>query len=81
MAGNNARWPYTFQTDAPRMLEQMREGEICTLFIDVQDQDFGRYQAKLSSERDAHGPLRFLDWPRCFADQGTPSRFLGYCRP
>jgi len=36
---------------------------------------------KLSPARDAHGPLAFLDWPRCFADTATPSRFLVYCRP
>jgi len=35
----------------------------------------------MATARDAHGPLAFLDWPRCFADTATPSRFLVYCRP
>ena len=26
-------------------------------------------------EKDAHGSLTFLGWPRCFADADTPSRF------
>lgn len=75
------RWVYTFRTDAPRMLDQMKEANIRTVLIDVQDLDFESYRGKLSSEQDVHGPLRFLGWPRCFADHGNPSRFLGYCAP
>ena len=50
------------------------------IFVDVADQDLPRYRTKLGTAADAHGPLTFLGWSRCFADAGRPSRFLIYCR-
>jgi hypothetical protein len=51
------------------------------ILVDAQDKAFASYQDKLSPERDQHGALAFLGWPRCFADHGQPSRFSIYCRP
>jgi hypothetical protein len=56
-------------------------GPIDKIFVDAQDALLASYQNKLSTARDAQGPLAFLGWPRCFADGGTPSRFLVFCRP
>ena len=50
--------------------------------IDLADAGLSGYADKLwTSPSDAHGPLTFLGWPRCFTDRNRPSRFLVYCRP
>lgn len=76
----DSRWPYTYQTDAATMRRHAREASVAKFLIDTHDPDFGRYEDKLSKDRDAHGPLALLDWPRCFSDGKRPSRFLIYCR-
>ena len=58
----------------------MRESGIDTILTDSLDEDFATYKDRFSLEGDEHGPLRFLGWPRCFADSGKPSRFLVFCR-
>jgi hypothetical protein len=79
---SDPRWPYTFQTDAATMQRHLREAPHVTLLLaDLEDRDFPKWRDKLSAEGDARGPLSFLDWRRCFADAGSPSRFLVYCRP
>ncbi len=56
-------------------------GPIDKVFVDAEDALLASYEDKLSAARDAHGPLAFLGWSRCFADSGSPSRFMVYCRP
>jgi len=56
-------------------------GPIDKIFVDMDDTSLSSYRDKLSERSDALGPLAFLDWSRCFADGGTPSRFLVFCRP
>jgi hypothetical protein len=72
------RWVYAFQTPAPAMIAGLRAAHVALVVIDVEDPELGSYRSKLSSERDQHGALTFLGWPRVFADSGTPSRFLIY---
>jgi hypothetical protein len=90
----DARWPYDYTEEPSVMLAAIDEARplsvaarwdgppraIRKIFVDTTDKDLPRYRAKLGSASDAHGPLSFLGWPRCFADAGRPSRFLIYCR-
>ena len=90
----DARWPYIYADEAPEILAAIDKAEplsgeprwdgpprpIRKIFVDMADKDLPRYRTKLSDASDAHGPLMFLGWPRCFADAGRPSRFLVYCR-
>ena len=90
----DARWPYNYAEEAPEILTAIAEAEplsieprwdgppkpIRKIFVDMADKDLPRYRSKLSGASDAHGPLTFLGWSRCFADAGRPSRFLIYCR-
>ena len=55
--------------------------EVRKALIDREARTSAEDRKKLSEAADAHGPLAFLDWPRCFADSATPSRFLVYCQP
>lgn len=74
------RWAFWFGVPAPELLATIDRQGIRKVLIDTADVDFPEYAAKLAPERDFHGPLAFLGWPRCFADAGQPSRFLVYCR-
>lgn len=90
----DARWMYDYSEESSEMLRAIDEARplsvaarwdgppraIRKIFVDTKDPDLPRYRAKLRSAADAHGPLSFLGWPRCFADAGVPSRFLIYCR-
>jgi hypothetical protein len=64
--------------DLRRYLGELR---IDKVVIDRTDAGAPGYGDKLGPAADAQGPLAFLDWPRCFADSGQPSRYLIYCRP
>jgi hypothetical protein len=75
------RWNFWLGMPAAELLGFMERSSIRKVLIDTSSAGFAGYADKLSAARDAHGPLGFLDWPRCFADGGTPSRFLVYCRP
>ena len=70
-------------TEAPRRRcsEFMRQEHVRKVMIDRESAGFAEDRQKLSVDADAHGSLAFLDWPRCFADSATPSRFLIYCQP
>jgi hypothetical protein len=88
------RWIYLYRLDAAVMKRDLDRGvrssidaslvgppgPIDKVLVDMQDSLLASYQDKLSNPHDAQGPLAFLDWPRCFADGETPSRFLVYCR-
>ena len=77
----DARLPFLYQSPAPKMLALFDQEQVRKILIDRQEADFPTYQDKFSAAADAHGPLAFLGWPRCFADSATPSRFLIYCQP
>jgi hypothetical protein len=77
----DTRWPFWYGGPADEMLKFMRQEHVRTALIDRESAGFAEDRQKLSAETDAHGPLKFLDWPRCFADSATPSRFLIYCQP
>ena len=74
------RWAFWFGVPAPELLATIDRQRIRKVLIDTDDVDFPEYAAQLAPERDLHGPMAFLGWPRCFADGGQPSRFLVYCR-
>jgi 4-amino-4-deoxy-L-arabinose transferase-like glycosyltransferase len=90
----DARWVYTFRVPAaemehvlaegvPATIEPRREGPprpVTKIFVDREDKGFASFEDKLSATTDAHGPLGFLGWSRCFADGDRPSRFLVFCR-
>jgi hypothetical protein len=75
------RWPFWFGVPSPDLLRYFDQQGIRKVLIDTADGDLPEYAAKLSPNTDAHGPLAFLAWPRCFADRDQPSRFLVFCRP
>ncbi len=76
------RWFIWFGIPSDDLLRFMRRLEINKVLIDMADGGLSGYADKLSaSSGDAHGPLAFLGWPRCFTDGNLPSRFLVYCRP
>jgi hypothetical protein len=77
----DARWPFWYGTAAREMLGFMAQSHVRKVLIDTESAGFAEYRDKLSPEADAHGPLAFLGWPRCFSDSATPSRFLVYCQP
>jgi hypothetical protein len=90
----DARWIYLFDRPADKMLADMQQGKpmsnephrdgpipsVTKILVDSAAPDIDGYRVKLSGPSDAHGPLAFLGWRRCFADAGTPSRFAIYCR-
>ena len=76
------RWNFWLGMPAPELVGFMDRSHIRKVLIDREARGYAELvDGKLSPARDAHGPLAFLDWPRCFADTATPSRFLVYCRP
>ena len=75
------RWNFWFGMPAKDLRRYMEGSRIRHVLIDTASVGFAEYADKLSTAGDAHGPLAFLDWPRCFADSAQPSRFLVYCRP
>ena len=77
----DTRWPFWYGSPAEEMLKFMRQEHVRKVMIDRQSAGFAEDRQKLSADADAHGSLAFLDWPRCFADSATPSRFLIYCQP
>jgi len=90
----DARWLYPFDLPAERMLADLAIGKpasiephhdgppppVTKVLVDTAAKGADAYRDKLAGPADAHGPLTFLGWPRCFADSDTPSRFLIYCR-
>ncbi|HEY7373582.1 MAG TPA: glycosyltransferase family 39 protein [Polyangia bacterium] len=90
----DARAAYDYTTKATDLLAAMDEARpvsiearwdgprhpIRKMFVDMADADLPRYREKLAGAADAHGPLAFLGWNRCFADTRQPSRFLIFCR-
>jgi len=77
----DARWLFKFGTPAPELLWYLDLAHVRKALVDRSLPEFKDYGDKLSAVVDAHGPLEFLHWPRCFADSATPSRFLLYCHP
>ena len=77
----DTRWPFWYGSPAEEMLKFMRQEHVRKVMIDRESAGFAEDRQKLSVDADAHGSLAFLDWPRCFADSATPSRFLVYCQP
>jgi hypothetical protein len=76
------RWSVPFGIPPNDLLRFMRQDGIGTVVIDLADRGISDYADELTtSPGDAHGPLTFLGWPRCFTDSALPSRFLAYCRP
>ncbi len=89
------RWIYLYRLDPALMLRDLDRGvrasidaslvgppgPIDKIFVDMQDALLASYEDKLSTARDAQGPVSFLGWPRCFADGDSPSRFMVFCRP
>ncbi len=76
------RWSTWFGMPASDLLGFLRQFQIRKIVIDTTDSGVPGYADKLwASPSDAHGPLAFLGWPRCFTDSDRPSRFLVYCRP
>ncbi len=76
------RWFMWFGISSSDLLRFMGQLGINKVVIDMADSDLSGYADKLgASPRDAHGPLAFLGWPRCFSDRDLPSRLLVYCRP
>jgi hypothetical protein len=90
----DARWMYNYALPSPEILAAIADAKplsveprwdgpprpIRKVLVDTADRDLPRYGDKLAGPADAHGPLTFLGWPRCFADSGQPSRFLVFCR-
>jgi hypothetical protein len=77
----DTRWSFWYGMNAPDLRRYLGGANIAHLLVDTQASGFAEYADKLSSAKDDHGSLSFLDWPRCFADSGQPSRFSIYCRP
>jgi len=77
----DARWPFSFGVAAPSLLGYLEKQGIRKVLIDTADSGWAEYADKLGRQVDAKGPLAFLDWPRCFADEPAPSRFMIFCRP
>jgi hypothetical protein len=76
------RWFIWFGIPANDLLGFMHQAGIRKVVIDLADSGLSGYADKLwASPSDAHGPLAFLGWPRCFSDSKLPTRFLVYCRP
>lgn len=75
------RWNFWFGMPAAELQHYMAGARIRKVVVDSSGLEYREYADKLSAARDAHGPLSFLGWPRCFADSAQPSRFLIYCRP
>lgn len=76
------RWFIWFGIPPDDLLRFMHQLGISKVVIDMADSGLSGYADKLSTTpADAHGPLAFLGWPRCFTDSTLPSRFLVYCRP
>jgi 4-amino-4-deoxy-L-arabinose transferase-like glycosyltransferase len=74
------RWNFWYGMGAKDLTRYLDGSHIRRLMIDTAAPGLAEYADKLSPASDAHGPLAFLDWPRCFADSAEPSRFLIYCR-
>lgn len=88
------RWIYLYRLDPALMRRDLDRGlpasidaslvappgPINKVFVDAEDALLSSYRDKFSPATDAHGPLAFLGWPRCFADRQLPSRFLVFCR-
>jgi hypothetical protein len=75
------RWNYWFGMPDATLERTMAGAHIRKVLTDRAGPEYREYADKLSPASDAHGPLSFLGWPRCFADSAQPSRFLIYCRP
>jgi hypothetical protein len=75
------RWSFWFGMPPQELLQFMETWRIRKVLVDRAGAEYPEYANKLSGATDAHGPLAFLGWPRCFADGATPSRFLVYCQP
>jgi hypothetical protein len=75
------RWNFWYGMPAKDLRRYLDGSHIRHLMVDTAAAGIAEYANKLSPVRDAHGSLAFLDWPRCFADQAQPSRFLIFCRP
>jgi dolichyl-phosphate-mannose-protein mannosyltransferase len=73
------RWNFWFGAPGVDPLVFLQKARIRKVLVDMTVVD--DFAGKLSREADAHGPLGFMGWPRCFADSATPSRILIYCRP
>jgi 4-amino-4-deoxy-L-arabinose transferase-like glycosyltransferase len=75
------RWNFWLGMPTRELMPFLDGSHIRKALIDTTAPGYGELADKLWPARDAHGPLGFLGWPRCFADSDAPSRFLVYCRP
>jgi Dolichyl-phosphate-mannose-protein mannosyltransferase len=75
------RWSFWFGMPPQEFLRFLETWHVRKVLVDREGSEYAEYADKLSAAIDAHGPLTFLGWPRCFADGATPSRFLVYCQP
>ena len=76
------RWAIWFGIPSTDLLGFMQRLRINKVVIDMADHGLAGYADKVwAAASDAHGPLSFLGWLRCFTDSKLPSRFLAYCRP
>jgi hypothetical protein len=79
-ADTDPRWNFWYGMPAKDLRRYLDGSRIRHLMVDTAAAGLAEYADKLSPAKDASGPLAFLDWPRCFADPGQPSRFLVFCR-
>jgi 4-amino-4-deoxy-L-arabinose transferase-like glycosyltransferase len=77
----DTRWNFWYGMPEAELRRYLDGSHIQHLLVDTAAAGFAEYATKLSASKDGHGPLAFLDWPRCFADDAQPSRFLVFCRP
>jgi hypothetical protein len=75
------RWNFWYGMPAADLRRYLDGSRIRRLLVDTAAAGLAEYTDKLSAVRDPHGAIAFLDWPRCYADQDEPSRFLVFCRP
>jgi hypothetical protein len=80
-ADTDPRWNFWYGMPAQDLRRYLDGAHIRRLLVDTAAPGLAEYTDKLSSIKDPHGPMAFLDWPRCFADTDVPSRFLIFCRP
>jgi hypothetical protein len=80
-ADTDPRWSFWYGMPEKDLRRYLDGSHIRHLMVDTAASGFAEYADKLSPDRDAHGSLAFLDWPRCYADQDQPSRFLIFCKP
>ena len=70
-------FPYDVPADVLQSF--VRSENVSVALVDQSVLHFDPFQEKYGVS-DAHGPLTFIGWPRCFHDTAAPSHFLIYAR-